>query len=223
MAAAERLESKFKEVFGNQRNNMTLRLHRAISWIQRAEYEVGRHDMDAAFIFYWIAFNAAYASESEEVDLSARKSHDRFFDKLVALDRSEKIYEALYNTFAHAIWGLTNNKFVYDQFWKYFNGLPGYDDWETNFDDGRKRMNKSFYDRDTRTSLSILFERLYMVRNQMIHGSASWNSSTTRSQIEDSAAILEFLVPVFVEIMLDNPGEDWGRPFYPVLPSDIVS
>ena len=38
---------------------MGLRVHRAISWIGRAE--VCGTDADAKFIFLWIAFNAAYA------------------------------------------------------------------------------------------------------------------------------------------------------------------
>ena len=31
------------------------------------------------------------------------------------------------------------------------------------------------------------------------------------------AEILAFLVPVFVDLMMDNSQEDWGRPFYPVV------
>ncbi len=38
-----------------------LRIHRSISWIGRAEHEVG--DSDAAFMFLWIAFNAGYGGE----------------------------------------------------------------------------------------------------------------------------------------------------------------
>ena len=26
-----------------------------------------------------------------------------------------------------------------------------------------------------------------------------------------------FLMPVFVDLMMENPHEDWGRPFYPVV------
>jgi hypothetical protein len=35
--------------------------------------------------------------------------------------------------------------------------------------------------------------------------------------VRDGAAILGFLMPVFVDLMMDNPQEDWGRPFYPVV------
>ena len=38
-----------------------------------------------------------------------------------------------------------------------------------------------------------------------------------RNQVRDGAAIMGFLMPVFVDIMMDNPQADWGRPFYPVV------
>jgi len=38
-----------------------------------------------------------------------------------------------------------------------------------------------------------------------------------RVQVGDSAAILGFLMPVFVDIMMNNPDGDWGQPFYPVV------
>ncbi|GAA5139768.1 HEPN domain-containing protein [Alloalcanivorax gelatiniphagus] len=39
-------------------DNLGLRVHRALSWLDRAEHEA---DPDSRFIFLWIAFNAAYA------------------------------------------------------------------------------------------------------------------------------------------------------------------
>ncbi len=44
----------------NPHDSLNLRLSRALSWLERAEkeYGAGVGDLDAAFIFYWIAFNA---------------------------------------------------------------------------------------------------------------------------------------------------------------------
>ena len=63
--------------------------------------------------------------------------------------------------------------------------------------------------------LSFVFDRLYVLRNQLVHGGATWNSAVNRDQVRDGASILGFLMPVFVDVMMDNPHEDWGRPFYP--------
>ena len=51
----------------------------------------------------------------------------------------------------------------------------------------------------------MVFDRLYVLRNQLVHGGATWNSSVNRAQVRDGAAILGFLLPVFVDLMMDNP------------------
>mgnify|MGYP001439560312 FL=1 len=56
-----------------------------------------------------------------------------------------------------------------------------------------------------------------MLRNQLIHGGATWGSSVNRQQVKDGARILEFLLPLFLEVMMGNPDEDWGNPSYPVV------
>jgi len=60
-------------------------------------------------------------------------------------------------------------------------------------------------------------DRLYVLRNQLFHGGATWNNGINRAQVRDGAAILTFLMPVFVDLMMENPKADWGRPFYPVV------
>ena len=48
-------------------NNLTLRSHRGLSWLQRAE--MCDDDPDAKFIFLWIAFNAIYAQDLDALKL----------------------------------------------------------------------------------------------------------------------------------------------------------
>ena len=71
--------------------------------------------------------------------------------------------------------------------------------------------------RDTATILSILFDRLYVLRNQLVHGGATWNSSVNRQQVHDGAAVLGSFLPVFIDIMMDQADADWGAPYYPVI------
>jgi hypothetical protein len=70
---------------------------------------------------------------------------------------------------------------------------------------------------DTVRVLTLVFDRLYVLRNQLVHGGSTWNSIVNRDQVRDGAAILSFLVPVFTDVMMENPDEEWGRPFYPVV------
>ncbi len=72
-------------------------------------------------------------------------------------------------------------------------------------------------DDHTPTILSILFGRLYVLRNQIMHDSATWNSSVSRDQVRDGASVLASLLPVFIDIMMDNPQYPWSDTQYLVV------
>ena len=67
----EELQRQCLEGWDSLPDALQLRIHRALSWIGRAEREAD--DDDAAFIFYWIAFNAVYA-EDKSGGLNGRRS-----------------------------------------------------------------------------------------------------------------------------------------------------
>lgn len=196
---------------------MGLRVHRSISWIGRAE--AAQDDPDARFVFLWIAFNAAYADEDEfqATRPGERTSFAGFFDKVIALDADRRIYDAIWQGFSGPIRLLMNNKYVFAPFWQHHNGIEGFEDWEDRFEVSKRRFMQALRDQDSARILSFVFDRLYVLRNQLVHGGSTWNSRVNRDQVRDGAAILGFLVPVFVDIMMDNPQTDWGRPFYPVV------
>jgi hypothetical protein len=62
-----------------------------------------------------------------------------------------------------------------------------------------------------------VLSRLYTLRNQLMHGGATWNSSVNRDQIRDCANLLGKLVPLVIEIMMDNVNTLWGDACYPVV------
>jgi len=47
--------------------------------------------------------------------------------------------------------------------------------------------------------------RLYTLRNQIIQGSAIWNSNVNGSQLNDGVNLLGKLVPIIIKVMMDNP------------------
>ena len=61
-----------------------------------------------------------------------------------------------------------------------------------------------------------------MLRNRLVHGGAAWISSVNRAQVGVGAAVLGVLAPVFIDIMMDNPGHDWGAPHYAVVEDSRV-
>ncbi|RWK87963.1 MAG: hypothetical protein EOR52_15015 [Mesorhizobium sp.] len=195
--------------------NFGLRIHRSISWIGRAEAEAT--DPAAAFLFLWIAFNAAYADERDV--RGEREAFAWFFGMFRNLDKEGRIYDAVWMRFPGPIRLFLENRFVFGPFWSCQNGISGYEDWEERFNSARRAFHRALTARDTADILSMLFDRLYVLRNQLVHGGATWNSRTNRDQLRDGADILGFLVPVMIDIMMENSSEDWGRPFYPVVES----
>jgi hypothetical protein len=212
------LKAKQRAIHKGFPETMGLRAHRAISWIGRAE-KCGDDD-DARFIFLWIAFNAAYADEREFQGIAPgeRAAFIDFFGRLVALDQSRRIYRAVWERFSGPVRLLMDNRFVFNPFWQHHNGIDGFADWEERFRTSARSFAHAFQAGDTARVLSFVFDRLYVLRNQLVHGGSTWNGGVNRAQVRDGAAILAFLMPIFVDLMMDNPEKDWGKPFYPVVP-----
>jgi hypothetical protein len=214
----------FKMLKDKQRNvregfpdNMGLRVHRAINWIGRAK--ACGEDTDAKFIFYWIAFNATYADECE-LQLMEQGEHSAFLDffpKLVKLDAERRIYKAIWQRFSGPVRLLLENRYVFNPFWQHPNGIAGNEDWESRFAASSRKFATAFQVGDSGRVLTFLFDRLYVLRNQIVHGGSTWNSAVNRAQVRDGAAILDSLLPMFVNLMMDNPQDDWGQQFYPVV------
>jgi hypothetical protein len=209
------LKKKQREIREGFSDSLGLRVHRALSWLQRAEKET--EDTDAAFIFYWIAFNAAYANEVALPEAGERLVYQDYFEQLTKLDGAGRIYGTIWDRYSQEIRLLLENRFVFQPFWNQQNSIPHFEDWEKRFERSRRAVARALGEKSTSTVLSILFDRLYVLRNQLIHGGATWGSSVNRDQVRDGRNILASLVPIFVDLMMDHPEVDWGRPYYPVL------
>ena len=212
----DHLKAKQRLIRDGFPSDLGLRVHRALSWLGRAE--MAGEDLDASFIFYWISFNAAYADELNETTFTGERSaFEDFFRKITELDKSGLIYDVIWQKFSQSVRLLLNNKYVFQPFWKFHNHVPGYEDWEKRFDGSKKRIAIALSRQDTVLILTTLFDRLYVLRNQLVHGGATWNSSVNRAQVRDGSAIMAFLVPIFINSMMDHPETQWGAPYYPVV------
>ena len=194
---------------------LSLRVHRALSWLNRAEQ--CEEDQDGQFIFLWIAFNAAYANETGDIRVAEGKRFGQFLNKLVELDRNDCLSQIVWQQYPGAIRVLLNNPYVFQPFWDDQNGIEGAGDWKTHFSKANSAANASLAQKNTGAALSIVFSRLYTLRNQLIHGGATWNSRVNRHQIRDGNSILGDVVPTVIEIMMDSPTAHWGEPCYPVV------
>ena len=98
----------------------------------------------------------------------------------------------------------------------YHNGKLSEDEWKTSLVASKKRASVALAHQDTTQVLSIVFRRIYTLRNQIMHGGATWQGKINRSQLKDSVVLLKKIVPVMLELMLHHNENEWGEPFYPV-------
>ena len=69
---------------------------------------------------------------------------------------------------------------------------------------------------NTLDALTTLFDNLYVLRNQILRGGATYRSSVNRQQLQDDTKILASLLPIFFDIMQANIHiEGWSKPYYP--------
>ena len=199
-------------------DNLNLRLRRATSWLVHAE--LNAEDPDSKFIFNWIGFNSIYSSQgTEDQQMPARERFGEFFERMIELDANNMIHGALHERFSDSVGRLLNNRYVYAPFWWSQNGRQGLYAWEGMLQRRNLRARMAISGRLTADFLDALFDSLYVLRNQLLHGSATWGGSVNRQQVEDGAEIMAFLVPRFIRLMIDNPDVDWGAPSYPPVPA----
>lgn len=211
----QQLKQRHRAERENYHTNLSLRVHRSLSWLQRAEQA---EDPDGRFIFLWIAFNAAYATEiDDEYRTSEKLSFGSFLEKLSGLDSNRQLEQLTWTEFPKSIRVLLNNRYVFQGFWDFHNGKITQDDWENQFEKAKIAAQAALGRQDTPTVLGIALHRIYTLRNQLIHGGATWNSSVNRDQVRDCVALMEKLVPAILTIMMDSPGTLWGDACYPVV------
>jgi hypothetical protein len=192
---------------------LTIRAHRAISWLKSAERQID--SLDLKFISLWISLNACYAVDLNGISSKPEKAKLRdFTSSLVQFDRT-RLYNLFWEKYSGPVRVLIENKFVFEKFWEYNRGEI--EDYLPAFNKSIGTALNCLSKENIEGLLEIVLERLYTLRNQLIHGGATYNSKLNRSQLKDACNIMQLLVPIIIDIMLDNGEHDWGEIAYPVV------
>jgi hypothetical protein len=192
---------------------LTIRIHRAISWLKSAEKQ--EENLDLKFISLWVSFNACYAVDLNGISSKPEKAKLRdFTSSLVQFDRT-RLYNLFWEKYSGPVKVLIENKFVFEKFWEYNRGEAN--DYLPAFNKSIASATNCLSKQNIEGLIEIVLERLYTLRNQLIHGGATYNSKLNRSQLRDACNIMQLLVPIIIDIMLDNGEHDWGEIAYPVV------
>ena len=192
---------------------LTIRIHRAISWLKSAEKQ--EENLDLKCISLWVSFNACYAVDLNGISSKPEKAKLRdFTSSLVQFDRT-RLYNLFWEKYSGPVKVLIENKFVFEKFWEYNRGEAN--DYLPAFNKSIASATNCLSKQNIEGLIEIVLERLYTLRNQLIHGGATYNSKLNRSQLRDACNIMQLLVPIIIDIMLENGEHDWGEIAYPVV------
>ena len=153
---------------------------------------------------------------SGSVSRSRRRSETSCKNSWSSISRG-RIAELVWTEFPKSIRVLLNNQYVFQDFWHFQNGCLAEEEWKRRFAAAKHAAKAALAAHDTVTVLAVVLSRIYTLRNQLIHGGATWGSSVNREQIRDCVGLLGKVVPLVIEIMMDNPGTLWGDACYPVV------
>lgn len=213
----EELKQRHKKLRSNLQDAQNLRLHRAISWLQASDECPHK---DGQFVFLWIAFNAAYANEMGKNHESESLIFKRYLQRIVNTDDKERIYNLLWAKYTGAIRVLLDNPYVFQPYWDWANAIESERaniNWQARFETAKTKSHQALAAKDVNGVLSVVFNRLYTLRNQLIHGGATFQSSVNRAQISDACDIMRELMPLILELMMNDSSQPWGDAIYPVM------
>lgn len=204
------LRTRFQAIPKPERDahqSFSIRVWRGLSWLERAE---AASDPDSRFISLWIAFNAIYGHLAEAGrDAQDHASWQSFLARMVKHDASDALGRILGDQQA-AILRLIDNRFLFRPFWQKQPGAT---------EKLRRAVQRTLIDFRQGNTLAVLqelFERLYVMRQQVFHGAATSGGKLNRFSLETCTQLLARIVPPMIDTMIvAGPGVDWGEVCFP--------
>ena len=213
-----------------QRKHNEDRIRRANSWIKRSKRS--RKGSVERFIFLWISLNSSYG-----VERSAKKKEIKLVSDFlkIALEK-EKVansndkarLEEIFGFKKELIETILENPCISEQFWDYVHGRNNAgEEWLGRFRQENEDILTAWKNRDLDSFLPPIFSRLYILRNQVMHGGVTHPHNAGERQIKHGTALLDFLIPRLVKIMKKDiekhpSSRSWGEVEYPSFSPDLL-
>lgn len=217
-ATVRHLEQEFLERFHGKPKDETQslmdRIRRSLSWLSRAA-EVSPEDRPPRFVDLWISLNALYGRPPyiEYLGPSEKEHFEDFLRRLAHLRSGPKKLVELMSRrhIANRAQELVQNKYLWNEWWNReiadYNRLSG---------ERLVFLQYAATNGNAVTFFRCLFERLQVLRNQIIHGSSSSTTRKSRNALYPAILILEEIIPEFIKLMIqEGANADWPPIPYP--------
>lgn len=197
-----------------------VRFHRACSWIQRAEEITEKSDLDLALLSQWTAFNALYGQWDEEAKAPV-PDHicwRDFIDRMLQLDQGDHIVDALVDN-KRLVMSIFDDEYLSRYFWQEPTDKRASQSKKTKYD-----ARTWFSQRNWILVLDRLIERIYLLRCQLVHGAATYNSRLNRAATRRCSQMMDHLLKACLLVWIHfGAGEDWGILCYPPMDSKVIA
>ena len=222
------LGGRLKQLKPKLSDQTYVRVYRSLSWLEAA-LDRSENEEDLRFIALWISFNSLYGGidfipgtkkDDNRITDGERGEFRRFVGDLVDRDKN-RLWKALATTYEQFIGHLIDNKYVYFGFWRdHYQEESDERKYDRHFRHESAKARQAFARQEVGTMLTLLFNRIYVLRNQLMHGASTHQGSLNRGQVRAANDVLNALLPAMLHIMLDildgNPGyARWARLPYP--------
>ena len=227
------------------------RMRRALSWLEASEkFPEGTDErfvflwisFNAAYGDESIRYEEKWDSNLEKhvpKRIKDWKKFRNFLEKIVGKDKDEILLAVVCENKGDFA-ALLKNKYIYRKLWDWvrdnqktpFTKKIDVKTWNRQHDHGGEFRAQNLRAMNTMNSrrgkcysfeefLFIIFDRLYTLRNQVVHGGATYKSSFNRDSVDVGGKVLGLLTRAILEIILKamqkNSEEQWGWIAYPPL------
>jgi hypothetical protein len=210
---AKELYSAKMRIFGTENySDNAIRMHRAISWLFACE---NGENVDLSFLSAWIGFNACYSVPPENAGETENARMWKFLQEVIEQDDHRLIASYIFEEQIGLIDSLMSIQYLFKQFWISIHVQE--EGWDAEYEIQNTRL---LIDRDQRNTLShcnAIVQRVYVLRNQVIHGGATFESSMNREQMNICNQFMHGLLLRIINVMMKKPLYDWGSTNYPPL------
>lgn len=182
------------------------RVRRSLSWLMRAAQT--EKATPVKFVELWIALNALYGQRHYENRPADRSEQDDFADfvrTLSSIDARAEVTDTV-RRLRPAFRSLIANPFLWNEYWRAERG------YQRLSRDALERLSSASI--DAADVLIMVFARLLVLRNQIVHGSAAADTVGNRGSVVPGVRVLAVLVPLFVRVMI----REGKRAIWPPVP-----
>jgi hypothetical protein len=204
------LEEEFRERFPGNPNaktqSITDRVRRSLSWLRRAA-ELSDEDRPPRFVDLWIALNALYGQPRYTTKPNEREDFAEYVQKLAELPSGTSRLSQVVSRkhFQVRTRDLIQNRYLWNEWWG-----KELDKYRERSGEGLVQFEKALRNGNTTTLLVCLFERLQILRNQIVHGGSSASTRKSRDAIYPAILLLEEILPEFIRLVIrEGQGTDW--------------